>query len=439
MKTIRWEITSKCNLSCEHCIVGKIHREDISLVKAKEIVDFLVQKGVKEISFTTKEPFMFEGFIDLLEYCTINNLYFSIITNGTLLNEEIINKLYSLNLKYICISLDGWIEEDNDRIRGKGTFEKIEQTLSIFKYYNNVNLKYIPVYIQTLITKNNINNIDKLVEFYNKYPDFILSLGLIIEYGNAKKKKELIIDNLNEFKESLINEIKKVKGKVYFKDSGYYETIFDNFIFGLNSKPHFPHCSIDNDYFTILSDGRLCKCMLLLEKNINPKFKVIYSDIKSPNNKDTTDYNLIKNEYKNNSICNNCTISEQCNLCYLIQENDKMLNNQLKNCEKYKNKIDRLVEEIVDGKLKIGINNYSVLFNNYLYVFYNDYKFEKIQLNELELNAIYQIMNDSFEKFVSMYQMNIVKEVINFFLCKNVIINKDYDGEYGNGRLSSNN
>lgn len=425
MKTIRWEITSKCNLSCKHCIVGRLHREDIDLNKAKRIIDLLVKKGVREISFTTKEPFMFDGFIELLEYCTINKLYFSIITNGTLLDEKIIKKLYELNLKYICISLDGWIEEDNDAIRGIGTFKKIEKTLSLIQSYNNYYLKYIPVYIQTLITKDNIKNINKIEKFFNKYPDFILSLGLVMEYGNAKNQKDLIIEDLNEYKKTVITEIKKIKSKVYFKDSSYYETIFDNFVFGMNNKPLIPHCSIDNDYFTILSDGRLCKCILLLDENIDVKFQIVYSDIENQQNNDTTDYEMIKKRYKNNKVCRECKVAANCSLCFLIQENKELLRRQLNNCLKYKNQIDKAVEEIIQSKLKIGLNKYSALFKDQICIFFNDFTVEKTRLNELEQKAIYHIMNNSFENFMLENNMQIVKETITSLLYKNIIIKKD--------------
>lgn len=424
MKTIRWEITSKCNLACKHCIVGKLQREDIDLIKAKKIVDILVKKGIREISFTTKEPFMFNGFIELLEYCTINNIYFSIITNGILLDEQKIKKLYELNLKYICISLDGWVEEDNDLIRGNGTFKKIEKVLSYIQYYNKHYLKYIPVYIQTLITRNNIKNINQLENFYNKYPDFILSLGLIMEYGNAEKQKKIIIDDLTDYKKSIIKEVKKLKCKVYFKDSSYYETIFDNFTFGLNNKVLIPHCSIDNDYFTILSDGRLCKCIMLLDEKINVKFQIIYSDIEEQKFEDKTNYEIIKSEYKNNSICSECEVANNCSLCYLIIENKELLIKQINNCLMYKNKINKIVEDIIFHEVKIKLNKNFVLLNNQLSIFSSDYSYENINLNTLEQRAIQSIMNNSLEKFILENKIDCVKETITSLIYKNILIKK---------------
>lgn len=421
MKTIRWEITSKCNLSCKHCIVGKLRREDIDLIEAKAIVDILVKKGIKEISFTTKEPFMFEGFMELLDYCTINNIYFSIITNGTLLDEKKLKKLYELNLKYICISLDGWVKKDNDLIRGNGTFKKIEDILSLIQHYNNTYLKYIPVYIQTLITQNNLKNINQLDSFYNKYPDFILSLGLIMEYGNAENEKNLIIDNLIDYKQSIIQEIKKLKGKVYFKDSSYYETVFDNFIFDLNNKPLIPHCSINNDYFTILSDGRLCKCIMLLDEKINTKFQILYPNIKEKF-EDKTKYELFKYKYKENNVCSECKVAENCNLCYLIIENEDLLNKQINNCMIYKNKINKIVEDIISDKLKIRLSKNFALSENEIYIFSNDYSVEKINLNNLEQSAIQAVMNNSLENFILKNNINSVKETISSLIYKNILV-----------------
>ena len=49
---------------------------------------------------------------------------FSILTNGTLITEEIAKKIKSYNPYYVQVSLEGG-KKTNDYIRGKGTSKKI--------------------------------------------------------------------------------------------------------------------------------------------------------------------------------------------------------------------------------------------------------------------------------------------------------------------------
>jgi molybdenum cofactor biosynthesis enzyme MoaA len=85
--------------------------------------------GVKEYYFTGGEPFLHPDIVLLIER-TLEQGPLSILTNALLLTSEIAARLhalseaseYSLDLR---VSLDGTTAEENDPIRGRGTFEGI--------------------------------------------------------------------------------------------------------------------------------------------------------------------------------------------------------------------------------------------------------------------------------------------------------------------------
>ena len=78
---VKWEITSKCNLKCKHCFLANIKSEDITIHEGKLIVDRLKKVDVTEVIFTSKEPFVYNNFMELLAYCRLQGINISIITN----------------------------------------------------------------------------------------------------------------------------------------------------------------------------------------------------------------------------------------------------------------------------------------------------------------------------------------------------------------------
>jgi radical SAM protein with 4Fe4S-binding SPASM domain len=125
---IIWELTDYCNLKCRHCYRtsdGKktrfMNREDLlfSLRKLKEL-------GVLSVHLTGGEPTSHPFFIEIFKSCV--NVFSKVIvlTNGLLINIEIIN-LFAQNKKKLIthIDLDGSTALTHDKLRGKnGAFKK---------------------------------------------------------------------------------------------------------------------------------------------------------------------------------------------------------------------------------------------------------------------------------------------------------------------------
>lgn len=119
-----------CNLRCAHCFneSGPENREMPSL--SREEVRSLLDEaaGVRDVVFTGGEPFLHPDMAEIAGD-TLRRFPATILTNGTLLTDRIVERLaaaardsiYSLEVR---ISLDAPSEEANDRLRGKGSFER---------------------------------------------------------------------------------------------------------------------------------------------------------------------------------------------------------------------------------------------------------------------------------------------------------------------------
>lgn len=122
-----------CNLACLHCFISCGPKNDshsyMSVEQIREALDDARGYGVKEVYFTGGEPFLHPEIKTLID-ATLDVAPLSILTNGILIDDEMADWLaqraqsarYNFDLR---VSLDGTTAEENDALRGRGTFEKI--------------------------------------------------------------------------------------------------------------------------------------------------------------------------------------------------------------------------------------------------------------------------------------------------------------------------
>lgn len=126
-----------CNLACLHCFISCGPKNDShDMMEMEDVVDALEwgrEYGVKEYYFTGGEPFLHPQIKEMIAR-TLDQGPLSILTNGMKIDEEMAGWLaeqfetsrYSLDLR---VSLDGTTAEENDALRGRGTFEEIIESI----------------------------------------------------------------------------------------------------------------------------------------------------------------------------------------------------------------------------------------------------------------------------------------------------------------------
>lgn len=125
-----WNCTQTCNLKCQHCYAGAILTktpQEMSTLAAKKMFDSLVSYKVPALLISGGEPLLRKDIWELLEYAKQIGLRTVISTNGTLIDLATAQKIKSLAVSYVGISLDG-LEQINDEFRGvKGAFARTLQ------------------------------------------------------------------------------------------------------------------------------------------------------------------------------------------------------------------------------------------------------------------------------------------------------------------------
>ena len=194
---LQWHITERCNLKCKHCYFNeKFLKNELSLNQLFTVFDDYIKllkkwglpREVSRISVTGGEPMIRNDFFKFLEKCHQNRekTRYGILTNGILLNDEKISKLKKLEINYTQVSLEG-MEENNDKIRGQGTFKKIIKAIKLL-VKNGVNTS-----ISVTVTKQNLKDIPSLIKLAEKSGVNSLGLRRFIPIGRGEKIKKLIL------------------------------------------------------------------------------------------------------------------------------------------------------------------------------------------------------------------------------------------------------
>lgn len=109
------------------------------------------------------EPLLYKGFGDMLRYVKSKGMICQVTTNGLLL-PQFVDDLKCADL--VQISLDG-AQVGNDLNRGKGTFEKIFHAVEVAKKSE------IPIRLNSVLTRNNINDVEWLLDLGDKLNAFV--------------------------------------------------------------------------------------------------------------------------------------------------------------------------------------------------------------------------------------------------------------------------
>lgn len=166
-------LTSKCNLTCDHCY-ARVY-EETRILPRKVLESLLEQAGSLGCFFfvlTGGEPMLYPDILDILSHH--NDRLFILITNGTMVTDDIAKKLSRLPHVIPVVSLEGGLE-DTDKRRGVGTYNRV---MSAFESLQKNKILYG---FSVTVTSDNVEKLQKEDVFWEKYP-YGARLGCFIEY-----------------------------------------------------------------------------------------------------------------------------------------------------------------------------------------------------------------------------------------------------------------
>jgi len=132
-------LTGKCNLSCRYCFYSNemVGRNDLPAEEWLLFFGELKSLGVRTLTLSGGEVFVRRDFWELVDAIIEARMRFSILTNGTLVDETILEEFAARNrrrrLSSIQVSIDGSCAEVHDKSRGKGCFDRAIRAMRLLK------------------------------------------------------------------------------------------------------------------------------------------------------------------------------------------------------------------------------------------------------------------------------------------------------------------
>ncbi|RLB85885.1 MAG: SynChlorMet cassette radical SAM/SPASM protein ScmE [Deltaproteobacteria bacterium] len=215
-KSVDLSITNRCNLRCTYCSHFTSPGDTGDDLPKEEWLRFfeeLNRCAVLDVTIEGGEAFLRNDLKELIEGIIRNRMRFSILSNGTLITDDMAAFLASTGrCNSVQVSIDGSFPETHDACRGSGNFEKAVSGLKCLQKH------HIPVTVRVTIHRHNVHDVEGIARFLLedlRLPGFSINaasyMGLCRSNAN---EVQLTVDERSKVMETLLRLNEKYDGRI---------------------------------------------------------------------------------------------------------------------------------------------------------------------------------------------------------------------------------
>lgn len=155
---------------------------DFSTEEAYRIIDDIASYAKPVVVLSGGEPLLRKDVFDIARYGTEKGLRMCLATNGTLVTDEICERIKSSGIKMVSLSLDGSTKEVHDNFRNeKGAFDGTINAARLFKRHG------IEFIINSSFTKRNQEEIPKVYKLAKELGATAWYMFMIVPTGRGEE------------------------------------------------------------------------------------------------------------------------------------------------------------------------------------------------------------------------------------------------------------
>jgi len=305
LRYLFWETTRACNLRCRHCgsdcsvsMPDELTTDEIKAAFSSIAGDFDARSIM--VAATGGEPLIRKDLFDVMGHASGLGFRWGMVTNGMLVDAEVVEKCRKAGMSTVTVSVDG-LKESHELIRRGGSFERTIEALRLFKDSGYFSV----VQATTCVSQYNIGDLPGLYDLFGRMKIDEWRLLTVNRIGRAREDPKFVLKPLQL--KSLLNfiaERRKEKGlNITFEEEGFLGIEFEGKV-----RDALFYCPAGINIASILSNGDIGAC-----PNLPGEF--IQGNIRKDRFKDVWEngYRMMRNlEWKHRGPCIHCKWWEFC-------------------------------------------------------------------------------------------------------------------------------
>ena len=254
LKSIQFELTSRCNERCIHCYIPNAKKNqcsDMTYEQVCHIIDQFADMGGLHVTLSGGEVFLHKDIIRILQYCRKKDLQICILSNLVALKDVQIPFIKAVNVSYIQASLYSMDPEIHDKITTlKGSHKKTKEAIEKLVAAD------IPVQISCPLMKANRDGYKEILKYAHSlqikaFTDYIMMAEADFNTENLQnrlsiKETEKVIRDIIEFDIDYSEWVKKQRPYLENLDKEKYAKK--------------PLCGVGINSFCIAENGDIYPC-----------------------------------------------------------------------------------------------------------------------------------------------------------------------------------
>lgn len=249
-------VTDHCPSRCTYCQIPEQNRPDLSTEQWKDLFSQMRDAGTQRLGVWGGEPLMRRDIVELCAYARSLGIYVSVDSNGYLIpaRREILD-----NIDHLVLAFDG-PREAHDANRETGSFDKVTAAMEVASGRTRM-------WTITVLTRNNINHLDYIMETAERY-GFLTTFQTLHHNEKLGGDTSGLMPTRKEYGEALgrLLEMKRA-GAPIANSTHYLGSLAEWPDFSstrLGRRFHGVSCRAGRMYCNIDVDGRVYPCSLLI-------------------------------------------------------------------------------------------------------------------------------------------------------------------------------
>jgi PqqA peptide cyclase len=189
------ELTYRCNLQCPYCynpLALQAYRDELSTAQWIDVLHEAARLGVVQTHFSGGEPTLRRDLGTLVDAASRCDLYTNLITQGTFLDDALLDELIGNGLDHVQISIQAPEAKLAERIAGTDVHEKKIDALL------RVSRRPVALTLNCVLHRLNHDAIEEVIAFAERLQIARLELANVQFYGWAYRNRTALMPTLRQ-------------------------------------------------------------------------------------------------------------------------------------------------------------------------------------------------------------------------------------------------